>query len=124
MTFYLAFPLVVLALRNRVAIAATGFLAPIVAAGLGVDTLVLCWSLLFAGVALAFAGDAWPRIPGVIVIVAYLTITTLAALDALPPTLAILAFGGVAAALVAQCVRGSNVVARLFEPRRCARSGA
>jgi peptidoglycan/LPS O-acetylase OafA/YrhL len=114
MTFYLVFPLLVLALRNRFAIAATGFVAPIVAAMLGADALVLCWSLLFAGVALAYAGDAWPRVPAMIVIIAYLTITTLAVLDALAPIVAIVAFGIAAAAIVALCVRGSNSVARLF----------
>jgi len=115
MTFYLGFPLVVLSLRNRVAIAVTGLVVPIVAAAVGADTLVLCWSLLFTGVALAYAGEAWPRIPGVVVIAAYLAITTLAALDALPAMAAIIAFGGVAAAIVASCVRGANVVARVFE---------
>jgi exopolysaccharide production protein ExoZ len=115
MTFYLVFPLAVLALRNRFAIAATGFLAPAAAAALGADPLVLCWSLLFAGVALAYAGDAWPRVPAMIVIAAYLTITTLAALDALPPIVAIVAFGIVAAAIVALCVRGASSIARVFE---------
>ena len=115
MTFYLVFPLVVLAVRHRVAIAATGFVAPVVAAALGADPLVLCWSLLFTGVALAYSGDAWPRVPAMIVVIAYLTITTLGALDALPPIVAIVAFGVVAAAIVALCVRGSNSVARVFE---------
>jgi peptidoglycan/LPS O-acetylase OafA/YrhL len=114
MTFYLAFPLLLLSLRNRVAVAALGFLAPVVAVLAGADTLALCWSLLFAGVALAFADEGWPRLPGVAVIAAYLAITTLAALDALPPVAAILAFGAVAAALVELCVRGGNVAARIL----------
>ena len=113
MTFYLAFPLLLLALRNRVALAALGFLAPVAAVLAGADTLALCWSLLFAGVALAFAGERWPRVPGVAVIAAYLAITTLAAFDALPAAAAILAFGVVAAALIALCVRGENAVARI-----------
>ena len=114
MTFYLLFPLLVLALHNRFAIAATGFVAPVAASMLGADALVLCWSLLFAGVALAYAGDAWPRVPAMIVIIAYLTITTLGALDALPPIVAIVAFGITTAAVVELCVRGSNSVAHVF----------
>ena len=117
MTFYLAFPLLVLSLRNRVAIAAVGVVVPVLAHAAGADALVLCWSLLFAGVALAFAGDAFPRVPSVAAIAAYLAITTLAAFDALPGAVAILAFGAAAAAIVSQCVRGSNAVARLFEWR-------
>ena len=63
----------------------------------------------------AHAGDAWPRIPVALAVSAYLAITTVAAFDALPPTAAILAFAIAAAAVLSLCVRGSNVVARLFE---------
>ena len=115
MTFYLAFPVVVLAVRSRLAVAVAGFVAPVVAVLLGADPLVLCWSLLFAGVAVAHAGDAWPRIPVAVAVAAYLAITTLAAFDALPPTVAIVAFALAAAAVLSLCVRGSNAVARLFE---------
>lgn len=117
MTFYLAFPLLVLALRSRIAIATVGLLAPVLAHAAGADALVLCWSLLFAGVALAFAGDGFPRVPASVAIAAYLAITTLAAFDALPGAVAVLAFGAAAAAMVSLCVRGSNAVARLFEWR-------
>jgi peptidoglycan/LPS O-acetylase OafA/YrhL len=112
MTFYLVFPLMLMALRNRALVTALGFAAPVVAVLAGVDTLALCWSLLFAGVALAHAGDAWPRVPAAVVIAAYLAITTLAAFDALPPVIAILAFAVVAAALVRLCVNEGNAVAR------------
>jgi len=115
MTFYLAFPLLLIALRNRIAVTSLGFLGPVLAVLAGADTLVLCWSLLFAGVALAFAREAWPRIPGIIVVTSYLAITTLAALDALPPVAAILAFGVVAGSLVKSCVSDANIVARLLE---------
>jgi peptidoglycan/LPS O-acetylase OafA/YrhL len=112
MTFYLVFPPMLMALRNRAIVTTLGFAAPLIAVLAGVDTLALCWSLLFAGVALAHAGDAWPRIPTAAVIAAYLAITTLAAFDALPPVIAILAFAVVAAALVRLCVSEHNVVAR------------
>ena len=58
MTFYLAFPLLVMAIRNRTAVAVLGLCAPVVAVAAGVDTLALCWSLLFAGVSVAFGRDA------------------------------------------------------------------
>ena len=47
-------------------------------------------------------------------IAAYLAITTLATFDALPPTVAILAFAAAAAATVALCLRESSIVARMF----------
>jgi exopolysaccharide production protein ExoZ len=115
MTFYLAFPILVMTMRNRAAVAIVGFAAPVAAVLLGADALVLCWSLLFAGVAVAYVGDAWPRVPAVVAIAAYLAVTTLAAFDALPPTAAIVAFALAAAAVLALCVRGSNAVARFFE---------
>jgi peptidoglycan/LPS O-acetylase OafA/YrhL len=117
MTFYLAFPLLLIALRNRVAVTLLGVAAPVAAVLAGADALALCWSLLFAGVALAHAGDAWPRIPTPVVVAAYLAITTLAAFDALPPVVAVLAFAIVAAALVRLCVLGPNLVARAFASR-------
>jgi len=115
MTFYLAFPLVVMTVRNRAAVAIAGFAAPVVAVLLGADALVLCWSLLFAGVAVAHAGDGWPRVPVAVAVIAYLAITTLAAFDVLPPTIAIVAFAAAAATVLSLCVRGSNAVARIFE---------
>jgi len=58
MTFYLAFPalaLAALAARRRggVALWTGGIAAPMAAVALGADAMVLCWALLFAGVALA-----------------------------------------------------------------------
>jgi peptidoglycan/LPS O-acetylase OafA/YrhL len=114
MTFYLGFPLLLLAPRRRAAVIALGFAVPLLAAALGADALVLCWSLLFTGAALAVAGDAWPRIPAPVVIAGYLAVTTLSAFAPVPPVAAIVAFGLVAAALVDLCVRGDNVVARLL----------
>ena len=112
MSFYLGFPLLVLALRHRTAIAVAGIVAPVLAHAAGADALVLCWSLLFIGVALAYSSARWPRLPAPAVIAAYLAITTCAALDLLPATAAILAFGAVAATIVSLCVRGDNAVAR------------
>jgi exopolysaccharide production protein ExoZ len=114
MTFYLALPVLVLTMRNRAAVALLGLAAPVAAVAAGADALVLCWSLLFAGVAVAFARDAWPRIPSAVVIAAYLAVTTLAAFDALPPAVAILAFAAAAAATVALCLDESSLVARIF----------
>jgi peptidoglycan/LPS O-acetylase OafA/YrhL len=65
MTFYLVFPLLVLAAMRASAravqwVPVVGILAPIACVQAGADTLVLCWSLLFGGVALAFWRDAGP----------------------------------------------------------------
>jgi len=115
MTFYLAFPMLLMTMRSRLAVAIAGFAAPIAAVLFGADALVLCWSLLFAGVAVAYAGEAWPRVPAAVAIATYLAVTTLAAFDALPPTAAIAAFALAAAVVLSLCVRGSNAVARIFE---------
>ena len=59
MTFYLAFPALALAgarrgaARRRSRCGRAAIAAPIAAVALGADAMVLCWSLLFAGVALA-----------------------------------------------------------------------
>lgn len=123
MTFYLAFPLVAWAGARSGApllASAVGIGAPIVAVLAGVDPIVLCWSLLFAGAALA-AGDALreraARLPSWLVLTAYLAVTTTAMLDAMPPLAGIVAFGAAAVLLLAKCTVPDNALARLFATR-------
>jgi len=123
MTFYLAFPLLLLAAMRASThaarwVPAVGIVAPIVLVAAGTDTLVLCWSLLFGGVALAFRGDRAvqliARIPAVLVVLMYLAVTTSALLDGLPQIVSIIAFGAVAVLVVAQCVAGGNALAAML----------
>ena len=120
MTFYLALPIAMLAAGARRAPAVTlaGIALPAAAAAAGADPLVLCWSLLFAGVALAVHEEALraavTRVPTAAIAVAYLAVTTAGMLDALPAPVAILAFGAVTLALVAKSLSGDNAVARLL----------
>jgi len=120
MTFYLAFPAVaLLALRATPQhawwVPATGIAVPLLAVGFGADPLVLCWSLLFGGVALAFNASlraALARVPTAVLLAIYLAITTSALFDALPPAVAIVAFGAVAVALLAKSLAPGNPLAR------------
>jgi len=120
MTFYLAFPIAMLAAGagRAPAVALAGIALPAAAAAMGADPLVLCWSLLFAGVALAVHEEALragiARVPTAAIAVAYLAVTTAGMLDALPAPLAILAFGAVTLGLVAKSLRGDNAIARLL----------
>ena len=132
MTFYLVFPLLLLAAARVSAQAArwipgVGIVAPMLLVIAGADTLVLCWSLLFGGVALAFGGNGavqlLARIPAVLVVVLYLSVTTSALLDGLPQTVGIIAFGTVAALVVAQCVAGGNAIAAALTWRPLVRLG-
>ncbi len=120
MTFYLAFPaLALLALRATPQqlwwVPAAGIVVPLLAVGLGADPLVLCWSLLFGGVALAFSMPlqrALSRLPTAGLLAAYFAITTSALFDALPPAVAIMAFGAAAVAMLAKCLVPDNALAR------------
>ncbi len=120
MSFYLAFPAVALFAsratpRHAWWVPAAGIAVPLSAVALGADSLVLCWSLLFCGVALAVVAPlqrALARLPTAVVLAGYLAITTLALFDALPPAVAIMAFGVVAVALLAKSVASDNLVAR------------
>lgn len=123
MTFYLAFPaLAGLAAaagpRAGIALWSVPLAAALAAVAAGTDALVLCWGLLFAGVALAvheapvraFAA----RLPAAAVLAAYLTVTTAALFEALPPVAAIVAFGAATVLLLAKCLSPGNAVAWVF----------
>jgi peptidoglycan/LPS O-acetylase OafA/YrhL len=118
MTFYLAFPLAALLPLRPAIVAGAGIVLPIAAVALGADVLVLCYSLLFAGVALT-AGEGAIRarvacVPAAAIVAAYLVVTTLAMLDALPPAAGIVAFGVVAVLVVAKSLDPGNFIARLL----------
>jgi len=119
MTFYLAFPLVVVATRGKALGAwVPGVVVPAVAALLGADAFVLCWSLLFMGVAIAVHEDALVafarRVPAPVVAAAYLAVTTFALTTYAPPVPTILAFGAAAVLLVAKCLAAPNAIASLL----------
>ena len=123
MTFYFAFPaLAVLARaagrRGGAALWAGGIAAPIAAVALGADAMVLCWALLFAGVALAvheaplraFAA----RVPTPFVLLAYLAVTSTALVASVPALVVLPAFGAAAVLLIAKSVAPGNAVAWIF----------
>ena len=123
MTFYLAFPLLaVIALRTAAVgawlLPAAGILVPALAVLLGADPIVLCWSLLFCGVAVAMHPEGLHaltrRVPGEVVVLAYLAVTTLTALAEVPAIPGILAFGAVAVLVIAKCLQPGNLVSSLF----------
>jgi len=121
MTFYFAFPLAatIAAARGQgVALWVLGIALPAAAALAGADIVVVCWSLLFVGVALAVHEDTLSakvaRIPGGAVAVAYLAVTTAAMLDALPVIAAMLAFGAVTLLVVAKSLASGNLVSWLL----------
>jgi len=123
MTFYLAFPLAVVALRaaqvrGGIAVWAIGLASPVAAALLGASAIVLCWSLLFVGVALAVHEDALVafarRLPTAAVLAAYLGVTTFALFDYANPIAVILAFGGAALLVVAKCLAAPNALASVL----------
>ena len=119
MTFYLVFPLLAWWPRRRgssgVWLWGTGVALPAVATALGADPLVLCWSLLFVGVALAVHEDALRdlagKVPSAAILIVYFAVTSAALVDALSPAIAILAFGGAALMVVAKALRNDNVIA-------------
>jgi exopolysaccharide production protein ExoZ len=123
MTFYFAFPaLALLALatgpRGGVALWAGGIAAPIAAVALGADAMVLCWALLFAGV--AFAVHEAPlrafvaRVPALVVVLAYLAVTSAALFASVPVLAALPAFGAAAVLLIAKSVAPGNAIAWIF----------
>ena len=123
MTFYLAFPLVILALRAAkvragIAVWAPGVALPAAAAALGANPFVLCWSLLFVGVALAVHEQALlafaRRLPTAAVACAYFAVTTFALTAYATPLVAILAFGAAALLVVAKSLATTNALAALL----------
>lgn len=123
MTFYLAFPAVVAALRaahvrSGVGVWAFGAGLPAAAAVLGANPFVLCWSLLFLGVGAAVHQQAVlrfaQRVPVLAVVCGYLAVTTFSLTSFARPVPAILAFGCAAALVVAKCLAGGNLLARAF----------
>lgn len=126
MTFYLGFPLLVLAAlrmspRLVQAVPVAGIAVPLGLALAGVDALVLCWALLFAGVALALWHDrlapVLARIPVIVVVAAYLAVTTGALFDLAPQVAAIMAFGFVAVLVLAKATAGDNALAAALATR-------
>ena len=123
MSFYVVFPLFALAVFGRGARAApwlwiAGIALPAIAALLGGNPLVLCWSLLFFGVAFALhetrVRACAARLPTAVVVIAYLAVTTLALLDAIPAVPAILCFGAAAVLVLAKGLAPPNAVAWLL----------
>ncbi len=123
MTFYLAFPALALAARaggarGGVSLWAAGIAVPVAAAVAGADPMVLCWSLLFGGVALAVEESRLralaARMPAAVVVGAYLAVTTTALFEAVPGVVAIPAFGAAAVLLTAKCLVPGNAVAWVF----------
>ena len=123
MTFYLAFPALALAAlaagrRGGVALWITGIAAPIAAVALGADAMVLCWALLFAGVALAVHEASLrafvARVPAPFVLLAYLAVTSAALFTSVPVLVALPAFGAAAVLLVAKSLAPGNAVAWIF----------
>jgi peptidoglycan/LPS O-acetylase OafA/YrhL len=120
MTFYLAFPLVVAVLctagsQRGVGAWLPGVAAPAAAALMGANAFVLCWSLLFLGVAIAVHEDALAafarRVPTLAVVGGYLAVTTFALTTYATPVVAILAFGVAATLVVAKCLASPNPLA-------------
>jgi peptidoglycan/LPS O-acetylase OafA/YrhL len=123
MTFYLVFPafaLVSLAIGTRTAwwVWVAGIALPVVAAQLGANPLVLCWSLLFIGVAFAmhevriraFAA----RLPTAVVVLAYFAVTSLALFELLPAVPTILGFGVATVLVIAKSLERGNAVSWLL----------
>ena len=126
MTFYLVFPafaLLAIASGRRAAplLWIAGVALPVIATQLGANPLVLCWSLLFFGVAFAVHEPRLrafaTRVPAAAVVLAYLTVTSLALVDVLPAVPAILCFGGVAVLVVAKSLEPGNAVSWLLTRR-------
>ncbi|MFO1315365.1 MAG: acyltransferase [Burkholderiales bacterium] len=123
MTFYLAFPAFALAAvalgpRAGSALWAIPLGATLVAVARGADGLVLCWALLFAGVALAVheapVRALAARLPAGAVLGVYVAVTTAALFETMPPAPAIVAFGAATVMLVAKSLAPGNAVAWLF----------
>lgn len=126
MTFYLGFPVLLLAAmrvspRLVRAVPVAGIVVPLGLTLAGADTLVLCWALLFGGVALAMwqdrAATVLARIPTLAVVAAYLVVTTGALLDLAPQVAAIMAFGAVAVLVLAKALAGDNALAAALAMR-------
>ena len=113
MVFYLAFPLLVMGAQRfspgqARLLPILGIGLPVLAVTAGADSLHLCWFMLFCGVGAAMneaaLRTATSRIPTPLVVLAYLAVTTLGMLDALPVLLAALAFGAVAVLVLGKCI--------------------
>jgi exopolysaccharide production protein ExoZ len=127
MVFYLAFPLLVICLQRfspaqvRL-LPLLGIGLPAIAVSAGADSLHLCWSLLFCGVAAALYEAplrvCTNRIPTSLVVLAYLAVTTVGVFDVLPATPVVLAFGAVAVLVLGKCIANdSNAVSAMLKLR-------
>ncbi len=123
MTFYLAFPAFAAVAasagaRGGIVLWAGGIAVPIAAAAAGADPMVLCWGLLFAGVALAVHEARLralaARVPATAVLGAYLAVTTTALFEVVPGIVAIPAFGAAALLLTAKSLEPGSAVAWVF----------
>lgn len=117
MVFYLAFPLLVIFAQHfspaKVRLLPLlGIGLPALAVAAGADSLHLCWSLLFCGVAAAVneaaLRNATNRIPTSLVVLAYLAVTTFGMFDVLPLTAAALAFSAVVILVLGKCIANDN----------------
>ena len=132
MTFYFAFPLLAVLATASAALASSwlhvaGIVLPVVAVALGADMLVLCWSLLFFGVALAaaeeFLREKIARVPSLAIVAAYLVVTTRRCSMCLPAVAGILAFGVVALLVIAKSLRPGQRHPPVARPAAVARAG-
>jgi exopolysaccharide production protein ExoZ len=126
MTFYLAFPVVALVALQAPRwgawlLPAAGVGVPILLALQGADLIVLCWSFLFCGVTAAIHQArlvAWlERIPGVVIVVVYLAVTTTTAVAEVPPLPALVAFGVAATLVLLKSLSPGNLVSSLLTDR-------
>jgi peptidoglycan/LPS O-acetylase OafA/YrhL len=90
----------------------------VVAAQLGANPLVLCWSLLFIGVAFAMHETRIRafarRLPTAVVVLAYFAVTSFALFDLLPAVPTILGFGVATVLIIAKSLERGNVVSWLL----------
>jgi peptidoglycan/LPS O-acetylase OafA/YrhL len=123
MTFYLVFPVVAwLALASGVRAApwvgVAAIALPVLAMQLGANPLVLCWSLLFIGVAFAMhearIRALAARLPAAVVMIIYVAVTTLALFDLLPAIPAILGFGTATVLVIAKSLQRGNALSWLL----------
>lgn len=126
MAFYLAFPCLLLGAMRMLPgharwLAGAGIALPALAVAAGANSLHLSWSLLFFGVAAAMLEDRListaRRVPSVLVVAAYLIVTTQGLFDLLPAVPAILAFGLATVLVLGKCCASDNAIATLLSAR-------
>jgi peptidoglycan/LPS O-acetylase OafA/YrhL len=126
MAFYLAFPLLLLGTMRILPahaqlLAAAGIVLPAIIVTAGANSLHLCWTLLFCGVAAAMREESLLRVaramPATLVVIAYLTVTTTGLFDVVPAAPETVAFGAVAVLVLGKCCAADNALATLFASR-------